>query len=152
MHFSFTDNTTFYGKLVLMIYNALKERESSRIDEKEWVAMEAMNARKLHSGGTFRNVLARRIDEVITPYFSEIIANIDQTCNLDLLTATTGNSTLTEFWLSMFSEVNIDFSSHTQNKLKILIETEFHCQLPFSWMVKDNIDGHLANTSSGNVL
>ena len=133
-----------------MMYNALKEREKARIDEQDWVVMEAMNARKLQSGGTFRNVLTRRIDEVITPYFAEIIAAIDQTSNLDLLEdPKKGDSSLTRFWLSMFSQVDIEFSSHVQGKAHIIIETEFHSKLPFSLMVKDGIDAQLANTSAG---
>ena len=100
--------------------------------------MEAMSGRKLQNGGTFRNVLARRIDEVITPQFAKVIAHIDQYCNLDLLDAE--KLDISKFWLDMFnlSGGKIDFSSESTGK--IMINTDFSCQLPFSWIIKDTID------------
>ena len=131
-----------------LVHSALKDRERDRVDEKDWVVIEAMNARKLHNGGTFRNVLARRIDEVITPFFAEVIATIDRNCNLDLLDNPKNEEpSLSQFWLAMFALVRIDFSSIAQGKTTI--EADFHCQMPFSWIVKEVVDGQLANTVTG---
>ena len=42
-----TDEMSFYGLLVKGIHIALRQREEIRVDEKDWVLMEAMNSRKL---------------------------------------------------------------------------------------------------------
>lgn len=44
-----------------------------------------MSARKLQGGGTFQNVLKRRLDEVFVPIFSAILVFIDQYSNLSLV-------------------------------------------------------------------
>ena len=121
------------------IHTALRRREErAESYGKDWVLMEAMSGRKLQNGGTFRNVLARRIDEVITPQFAKVIAHIDQYCNLDLLHAEEQN--ISKFWLDMFnlSGEKIDFSSEPSGK--IMVNTDFGCQLPFSWIIKETID------------
>ena len=139
------DEGSFYALLVKLIHRALKEREEVRVDERDWVLMEAMNRRKLQSGGTFRNVLARHIDEVITPYFAELIAHIDQNCNLDLLDTKNLTAPISLFWLKMFSLTGgrIDFSSLSKGKADI--KTYFPCQLPFSWFVRDEVEAQRAN-------
>ncbi len=78
------DDQTFYGALVKQIKILLKERDEIKND-KEWVLNEALNGRHLQSGGTFQNVLTRRLDEVIIPLFAAIIAFIDQYSNLNLV-------------------------------------------------------------------
>ena len=110
------------------------------MDEKDWVLIEAMSGRKLQSGGTFRNVLARRIDEVITPYFAELIALIDQNCNLDLLDAKNQTAPLSLFWLDMFhlTGERIDFFSVTKGKTDI--KKHFSCKLPFSWFLREEVE------------
>ena len=111
-----------------------------RVDEKDWVLIEAMSGRKLQSGGTFRNVLARRIDEVITPYFAELIAIFDRNCNLDLLDAKNQTAPISLFWLGMFHLVGgrINFTSLTKGKSDI--KTHFLCKLPFSWFLKEEVE------------
>ncbi len=104
-----------------------------------------MSGRKLQSGGTFRNVLARRIDEVITPYFAEIIAHCDRNNNLDLLNPAIINSSISKLWLAMFKFVGerINFSSLAEGKTTV--RTDFCCQFPFSWCVKDVVDALSTN-------
>lgn len=79
-----TDDQCFYGALVKQIKLLLKEREEIYNDT-EWVLTEALNGRNLQSGGTFQNVLSRRLDEVVTPIFSALIAFVDQYSNLNLI-------------------------------------------------------------------
>lgn len=135
------------------MYNALKERESIRVDEQDWIVLQAMNPRRLHNGVTFRNVLAHQINEVLTTYFTEIVAEIDQRSNLDLLADHCEEGMpLNSFWLSMFRQINIEFVSHGQRKLKITVVNDFQCKLPFSWIVKDGVDGQLANCSTGIII
>ena len=64
----------------------LKERDEIQNDA-EWVLNEALNGRHLQSGGTFQNVLCRRIDEILTPIFAALLAIVDQYSNLNLLSA-----------------------------------------------------------------
>ena len=62
----------------------LRERENVQQD-KEWVLKEALSDRKLQIGGTFQNVLERRLDEVIVPIFAAILSFTDHYSNLDLM-------------------------------------------------------------------
>ena len=78
------DDHTFYGALVKHIRNVLKERDTIHQD-KEWVLKEALSGRKLQIGGTFQNVLERRLDEVIVPIFAAILSFTDHYSNLDLI-------------------------------------------------------------------
>ena len=81
-------------------------------------------------------------------FFAEIIATIDRKCNLDLLDDPKKEiSSLSQFWLAMFNLIRIDFSSIAQGKTTI--EADFHCQLPFSWIVKEVVDGQLVNIVNG---
>ena len=137
-----TDGASFYDILVKFIYQALRQREKEcPEDERDWVLMEAMNSKKLLSGGTFRNVLGRRFNEVITPYFTELIAHADQNNNLDLLGATNQKTPISVFWLEMFSLIcgQIDFSSVILGK-GTDVKTLFSCKLPFSWFVKEEVE------------
>ena len=84
MLFLFIANNTFYGALVKHIKNLLEEREKSPIF-KEWVLNEALSTKKLQSGGTFQNVLTRRLDEVVVPLFADILLFVDHYSNLNLL-------------------------------------------------------------------
>ena len=68
------------------IKHLLQERET--ISKSEWVLDEALSAKKLQSGGTFQNVLKRKLDEVVVPIFAAILAFIDQYSNLSLLRQT----------------------------------------------------------------
>lgn len=133
-------------RLVRLIYCALQQRERDRIDEKDWVLLEAMSGKRLQNGGTFRNVLARRIDEAIKPYFTEIIAHIDQNCNLDLLDPTQ-STPISIFWLALFrlTGEKINFSSPSVGKTTM--KTDFHCQLPFSWKIREVVDAQRTNTT-----
>jgi len=145
----YLDENCFLGLLVKFIHRGLKQRERERSFDDNWVLGEAMNGKNLQNGGTFRNVLVRRIDEVITPYFSQIIAHIDQNCNLDIFDPGDEDSTLSQFWLSLFNLTGntIDFSLFS--KIKRRIATNFACKLPFSWFVKATIDDQCRSIPSG---
>ena len=63
------------------IKHLLKERDELDSNT-QWVLNEALDGRRLQSGGTFQNVLSRRLDEVVIPVFASIIAFVDQYSNL----------------------------------------------------------------------
>ena len=122
----------------------LKEREEVYKDRDDWIIQEAMNINHLQTGGTFKNVLARRLDEVIVPCFAMIIAFMDQNCNLNLLQSVQHLSPLSKFWL------NICASQHAQDELRyvdmvgtqkvVMKDDNFACEFPFYWLVKDLMD------------
>ena len=85
IHYLFIADDTFYGALVKHIKNLLEEREMINQTFKDWVLNEALSTKKLQSGGTFQNVLTRRLDEVIVPLFADILLFVDHYFNLNLL-------------------------------------------------------------------
>ena len=139
------------------MFNVLKQRDEVWESDKEWVLNEAMNARSLHNGGTFRNVLARKIDDVVVPVFSEIIACMDRNYNLDLISPKNENRPLCSFWLEMFSRPKImqfDYVEMTKPREKVpgvggrRSVQDFKCQLPFSWIIREVVDAQWDNAKS----
>ena len=63
------------------IKHLLKQRDELHSDS-QWVLNEVLDGRRLQSGGTFQNVLSKRLDEVVIPVFASIIAFVDQYSNL----------------------------------------------------------------------
>ena len=63
------------------ILGVLKERDDL-MNDREWVLKEAMSGKKLQSGGTFRNVLSRKLSEVVVPIFASILMAIDHYSNV----------------------------------------------------------------------
>ena len=138
------------------IYQLLKEREKIREDEKKWVLREALSAKKLQSGGTFRNVIARKLDEVIIPIFAEIIALIDHNYNLDLVDPKSHNTPVAQFWLAMFRDPKVMQFSFAEMSVREQVpgvggrmaEEEFRCQLPFSWLVREAFEAQWDSAKS----
>ena len=151
------------------IHQLLTERTQVWEDDKNWVLNEALSARKLQNGGTFQNVLARKLDDVIVPIFSEIIALVDRNYNLNRLNLKEENSPLNQFWLAMFRNPAIMQLCYEDMVTKQggghreqvpgaggrMAEEDFKCQLPFSWLVKEAVDTQWHSTKStmrGNKL
>ena len=135
------------------IYRLLQEREAYRPDLSEWVLSEALNARRLEVGGTFRNVLGRKIDEVVIPVFAKIIASIDRNYNLDLTNSEAEDSPLSQFWLAMFHNPKIQQLKYSEmvqgDKVPELgVSQDFKCQLPFFWLIKDAVDSQWDNAKT----
>ena len=141
------------------IYRLLKQREEDRSDLSNWVLDEALSSTNLEVGGTFRNVLARRIDEVVIPIFAEIIANIDRHFNMNLINPKDKDkdkdkrSRHSQFWLAMFRNpkvLHLRYSEMVQGvKVPGLVgrklEEDFKCKLPFFWLIKDAVDSQWDN-------
>ena len=136
-----SDHTTFYGILVGHIYRLLKEREELYCDS-NWVCQEAMKRTSLRNGGTFKNALVRRLDDVVVPIFTEVIAFIDCNYNLNFLQPVNSSAPLSHLWLKIFCCPAMEHKlSYQRMKIrqKVLID-EFEGQFPFSWLVKEAID------------
>ena len=153
----FSDISRFHGILIQHIFEILQERDSVRVDEKEWVVKEAMNQKSLQHGGTFRNVLSRKVDEVVIPVFSEILSRIDQNYNLNLINPKNENIPLSQFWLQMFRDSQIMKFSYVdmvtpREQVPGLggrkSGEDFVCQFPFSWLVYEAINSQWDNAKS----
>jgi hypothetical protein len=151
------DSTQFCEVLVQHIHKVLQEHDQLRADERDWVLHEAMSHKSLHYGGTFRNVLSRKIDEVIIPIFSQIIASIDQNYNLNLIIPDDESSPESQFWLRLFSDTDIMRFNYTdlvipKEQLPGLggrkSREDFKSQFPFSWLVFDAIESQWDNAKS----
>ena len=152
------DASTFHGILVHRIAEVMRERDAIRDPRKQWVLEEAMNLKKLHTGGTFGNVLARKVDEVVVPIFAYIISAIDQNYNLDLIYPERGfKSPVSKLWLDIFCDSKVlqfryDEIAASGEKLPGAASRksgqDFKCQLPFSWVVKETVDALWSNAKS----
>lgn len=122
-----------------------------------WVLSEAMSIRKLHVGGTFKNVLIRKLDDVVIPIFAHVIALVDCNCNLSHLEELSHKqSAVQEFWLRMFSDsevLQLNYKETVGQEKVPVMDENFRCQLPFSWLIKETLDNHLefVKTTSGKV-
>ena len=149
------DESLFYAALVKHIHSILKEREEVVGEETGWVLNEAMSRKKLQSGGTFRNVLTRKLDEVIIPIFAEVLVSIDRYSNLDLVRKSSPPH-IRQLWLSAFPVLcKFSYTNITQggNGLAGIgqrksMGSEFRCQFPFFWLVKETVDSHWDNAIS----
>lgn len=138
------------------IYRLLKEREDDRPDLSDWVLHEALNASSLEVGGTFRNVLVRKIDEVVIPIFANIIASIDRYYNLNLINPIEEDSPLSRVWLAMFMNPEIQQLKYSDMAMGEKVhglggrkqEQEFTCHFPFFWFVKDAVDSQWDNAKA----
>ncbi len=156
--FSFIiDNAQFYGVLIQHIYNVLCERDEVHEDEKEWVFNEAINVSKLRDGGTFRNALSRKVDSVIIPIFSEIIAAIDRNYNLDLIDSKNENPQLSQFFLDLFCDSSImQFNYNDMITPREQVPgvggrktgEDFKGEMPFSWLIHEAVWSQWSNTVS----
>ena len=147
------DCSQFYGMLIQHIFTILQERDQLCRDKKDWIIQEAMDANKVQFGGTFRNVLSRKLDEIVIPIFSEIISMMDQHYNLNLIDPKKEHLSLFKFWLSLFGDPNIVQCSYSEPREQVPgVGTEkqgdFKCQLPFSWLIHEAVSNQWDNAKS----
>ena len=161
-----TGERKFHHILVEHISNVLQERDSIMPDSKNWVFLESVESKKLRQGGTFRNCLSRKFDEVIVPIFAEILSTIDKNYNLSLIHDEPDQSTLiAQLWLGIFANKQICKFSYNDIAIKnqqqqdnyrirvpgigaLLALPDYRCKFPFSWLVKDTIDSQWDNATA----
>ena len=126
----------------------LCERENIYQDH-DWILEEAMNMHNLQTGGTFKNVLTRKLDKIVVPCLAEIIAFIDQNYNLNHLQTVDATTPLAIFWLKIFnsqcSEEALRFADMVGRQKVPMRDDDFVCEFPFSWMVKELMDSQWDN-------
>lgn len=147
------DTSKFHGLLIYHIFNALQGKDRN---EKKWVVNEAMNVRNLQYGGTFRNSLSRKVDEIIIPVFSEIIGVIDQNYNLDLVNPKTSDPAVIQLWLRIFRESGLMQFNYTDIREQVpgvgskMSDDSYYyrCGFPFSWLIHDAVNSQWENALS----
>ena len=132
----------------------LKQKEGDEREDDNWACNEALSAKKLQHGGTFRNALARKIDEMLIPLFAEIIAFIDFNYNLDLVVLNP-DPDVYKLWITMFrsnelcnlnySDIAANAREHIPGAGSLLSDSNFHCHLPFSWVIRNTINTEWSN-------
>ena len=151
------NSAQFCEVLVRHIHKVLLEHDEVREDKKDWVSSEAMNVKSLQYGGTFRNVLSRKVDEVVIPIFSEIIAVVDQNYNLNLINPRDESSPQSQFWLNMFRDSSImQFNYTDMIAPKECVpglggrktREDFKSEFPFSWLVFEAVESQMDNAKS----
>lgn len=134
----------------------LRERETVYQND-DWVLKEAMNMHNLQTGGTFINVLTRKLDDIVIPCLAEIIAFVDRSCNLSLLQPEAMHTPLSQFWLKMFASKRVEEALRYTDlvggrKLDVNHE-DLACEFPFFWLVKELMDSHWESAqSTGGLL
>ena len=146
------DDSLFYAALVRHIHSVLQEREEVTEESVEWIVSEAMSGKRLQKGGPFRNVLSRKLDEVVIPIFAEVLVRVDRYYNLDLVTKKQ-DPYVRSLWLTVFTCCELCSFSYTEVSVeeedglagirkRKSIDNEFQCQFPFFWLIKETLDSH----------
>ena len=154
--FFLLDERSFYGTMVKHIHGLLKQRDVTYGPKSNWVLTEAMNLRKLHMGGTFKNALAKKVDEVVIPLFAQVIAIIDRNQNLNhLKDLGKKQCSVHDLWLQIFNSPNVldlDYEQLIRKEKVPVADDNFQCKFPFSWIVKEAIDNLWESTrnTTGN--
>ncbi len=155
-----TDERSFHGAVVKHILHILQRHEHVQTGHTQWVLDEALNPKHLQFGGTFTNVLVRKIEETLIPILAEIIAAVDFNYNLNLLRIQPVqeelHSRIHSLWISMFRDVcQFDVGAHQGDQVPGVgghfSEIVFRCKLPFSWIIKDKVENEwsYAQSSAG---
>ncbi|XP_036971896.1 E3 ubiquitin-protein ligase rnf213-alpha-like isoform X2 [Acanthopagrus latus] len=131
----------------------LEDYETTIPNPKSWVLREASNLNALQEGGTFLNTLWRKIQAVVTPLLANLISVIDRDCNLDLLL--TECDDIRNLWLEIFASkdmLHVPYVKLESNSSVLLVQSHItagstmHCRMPFSWWIKDFLDGLMMQT------
>ena len=139
-YFFATDVSAFHGILVKHIHSLLQQRDQAFPSSEKWVLHEACNRNALQHGGTFRNALSRKLDDVIISVFSGVITFIDQFSNLNLIRNDGSCTPVAAFWLAVFNASDVmSFKYGTPINTSINFK-DFECKLPFFWIIKEAFD------------
>ena len=134
----------------------LKEMDDKLPQAKEWAFKVALNHSQI--GGTFRNALSRRLDEILLPILAKIIGLIDKNYNLTIIHDNRDSekiaSPIAKIWLEIMSDRNLckityeDVFTDGVRKQRTLIpgigasrsDHFYKCQFPFSWICRSVIN------------
>ncbi|XP_059197009.1 E3 ubiquitin-protein ligase rnf213-alpha-like [Centropristis striata] len=130
----------------------LEDYEANIPNPKSWVLTEAFNINALQEGGTFLHTLWRKIQAVVTPLLANLVSVIDRDCNMDLLLNECDE--IRNLWLEIFGSRDMLHVPYVKDNSSVLMVQShiiggytMRCCLPFSWWIKDFLDGLMMQTS-----
>ena len=151
------DELPLYKAMVKHVHTILQQMEEVNALDANWAVNVARSRRQLQQGGTLRNTLIRKIDKILVPIFAHIIAVTNQYDNLALFHSNEKQSAVGQLWLAMFGDPQIvqfkyaDIVTAKDHNDGIGSSTQFQCQFPFFWLVKETIESSHDNTKKGTV-
>ena len=90
------------------------------------------------------NSLTRKLDDIVIPRLTDIIAFVDKSNNLSLLQTET--TPLSQLWLRIFASKRaieaLRFSDMVGGEKITINHEQFACKFPFSWLVTELMDSH----------
>ena len=133
----------------------MQEQENNTLPS-AWIIEEATNIKNLQDAGTFRNALVRRFDSILVPILAEIIAFVDQYCNLDLL----DSPELVNLWLMIFEAdelcqtklLQLASSSKAEYQGHVVGKENRKCEFPFSWIIDNYVNKKIDSTGKSIIL
>ncbi|XP_034002602.1 E3 ubiquitin-protein ligase rnf213-alpha-like isoform X2 [Trematomus bernacchii] len=135
------------------LHMLLEDYEANIPNPKSWVLTEASNVNALQEGGTFLHTLWRKIQAVVTPLLATLVSVIDRDCNLELLLNECDD--IRNLWLEIFGSkqmLHVPFKRVESNSSVLMVQSHstggntMHCRMPFSWWIKDFLDGLMIQT------
>uniref|UniRef100_A0A3Q3NQ34 RING-type E3 ubiquitin transferase n=1 Tax=Labrus bergylta TaxID=56723 RepID=A0A3Q3NQ34_9LABR len=145
------DESVFTNIVRKCIHSLLEDYEANIPNPKSWVLREASNVSALQEGGTFLHTLWRKIQAVVAPLLANLVSVIDRDCNLQLLLK--GCDELKGLWLEIFGNPNmllvpyVRVESKGVNIAPRIGGNTMCCRLPFSWWIKEFLEGLMMQTS-----
>ncbi|KAL7397817.1 hypothetical protein ABVT39_028331 [Epinephelus coioides] len=136
------------------LHSLLENYEADTPNPKGWVLKEASNVSALQEGGTFLHTLWRKIQAVVTPLLANLVSVIDRDCNLDLLLNECDD--IRNLWLEIFGSkemLHVPYVRVESNSGVLMVQSHstgghiMRCVMPFSWWIKDFLDGLMMQTS-----
>lgn len=143
-YFLLTDQVPFYEALVRHVHSLLKQLEEILPQCKKWALNEARSHKSLRHGGTLRNTLIKKIDDMITPFLAYILSFICQYHNLALYKNHDVNP-VSQLWLAIFSDSSVvQFKySEISKPMQENKAVPFGCHFPFFWIAKEAIEANI---------
>ncbi|GLD49869.1 E3 ubiquitin-protein ligase rnf213-alpha-like protein, partial [Lates japonicus] len=129
----------------------LEEYEATIPSPNSWVLSQASNVTALQEGGTFLHTLWKKIQAVVIPLLANLISAIDRDCNLDLLLDS--GDDIRNLWLEIFGSKKMLHVPYVRVESKVFMVQShttggntMRCLMPFSWWIKDFLDGLMMQT------
>ena len=126
-----------------------QEQQKSEDESIKWYLEEALSTKALQHGGTFRNTLSLKIEELLVPLLADYIKVVDMNCNLDLMS----DACVSSLWIAMFHHFFTGgVESHLADLRSNLAAAAFNCRMPFHWKVQNIIDSSIHQASLGKTI
>ncbi|CAH2291483.1 E3 ubiquitin- ligase RNF213 [Pelobates cultripes] len=150
---------SFLKMLKARLHSMLKGQEKVGYGAEEWVVREASNPNALQEAGTFRQTLWKRVQTAVTPILSHLLSIVDSDANLDNLVDPKVPDYVKSLWMSIFCNENFLNISYNRNETRsqnntIPVKNNINLGLwnrnlmPFSWRIKDYLEGIWAQAQS----